>query len=136
MRPCRLIIDDVRNDSQPARMTLVNKVLVHGACSVRLVEGKIGTGIISPAVIAVKLLEWHQLHRIDSQGCQIVQFAKSAGDVTGLREVAEMQFINHEVVRVRYSISWISPRIAVTGDLECGNKPARAFRIFRKTGIC
>ena len=85
--PGGVIIDHIENDSHTRFMASVNKLLIHGFCTISLVHRKEEARIIPPTVVSIKLLHRHQFDGIDSHSLQIRELTHRTIDVAGSGEV-------------------------------------------------
>ena len=68
-----MVIHDINDDSDTPSVTLINEVLVHLACSVSLVKSEIMIWIVTPAEVAVKFLDRHELDGIHAESLDMIQ---------------------------------------------------------------
>ena len=83
-----VVVYHIEEHCDATAVTLVDELLVHLACAVGLVHGKVGAGVVAPAVVAVELLHRHQLDGVDAQRLQVVEAGKCPLQVLGGGEVA------------------------------------------------
>ena len=76
-----MVVYNVHDHRDTARMALVDELLVLLACSIVLVKGEPVVRVISPAEVAVKLLDRHELDSIYTKILDVVELSHRTGDV-------------------------------------------------------
>ena len=76
-----MVIYYVHDHRDTACVALVDELLVLLACSVIQVKGEPVIRVISPAEVAVKLLDRHELDSIHTEVLDVVELSHRTGDV-------------------------------------------------------
>ena len=66
MRTTGMVVNNIKKNSHTRFVAFIDKSLIHMIGTVSLVQSKIETRIVSPAVIAIELLHRHQLNSIET----------------------------------------------------------------------
>ena len=96
--PGKMVIHDINDDSDTPSVTLINEVLVHLACSVSLVKSEIVIWIVTPAEVAVKFLDRHELDGIHAEILYMIQSVHHTLEILCSREISDKKLIYHQIV--------------------------------------
>ena len=128
-----MVVYHVYDDCYAACMALVNEVLIFFTCTIVLVERKPVIRIISPAEVAVELLNRHELNCVHAEILDVVELGHGTLDILRCCEVTEEHLIDHEVILILNLEVLMLPCILRLVDLERGNKLLCSFRECRNT---
>ena len=119
MRSCRMVVNHIDNNCKASCVALVNEFLVLLARTIIFVKGEPMVRIVSPAEIAVKLLDRHELHGCHSKVLDVVELRHCTCDVLRSGEVTEKHLIDHQVILILYLEILMLPRVCRLVDPEC-----------------
>ena len=96
-----VVVHHVQNHGNPAFVAGIHQRLQVVLGAVRLVHGEVKRGVVSPAVIPIKLVDGHELEGLHAQCFQVIKRVLNEFQRAFLRPVAHQQFVDHEVLLVR-----------------------------------
>ena len=68
-----MIQGNIHNDGYSPFVAFIYKLFQHSFCTINLIRCQIKGRIITPTIVTVKFIEWHDLYRIYTQFFQIVK---------------------------------------------------------------
>ena len=122
-----VIINHVNYHGDASLVAFIDECLVLLPCAIGLVESEIMIRVVAPALVTVKLLDWHQFHCIDAESLQVIEFLHCTSNVMSLGKVSEKHFINYRALTVGEG-KWL-PRELISVDLHARNCSRAAIRI-------
>jgi len=94
-RRTQMIIDDVQNDAQSARVAGIHQFFQIVRRTIGMMRREQIHAVIAPAVIAGEFHHRHQFHVRHAKRDEMIQFFNRGKKSSRRRERAEMDFINH-----------------------------------------
>ena len=116
-------------------MAFVDKLLVVGHSAIGLIGGKVEVRIVSPRIVAVKLLDRHQFNSVNAEALDIVETCSSGFDGLLVGEVANQEFVNHQVVAVSTVKVLHLPAVGIGRLKHCNWESAELRRVFLEVRI-
>ena len=100
VKTCSMIEHHIKNNSNTTLVTFIDESLHLFRCSICFVQRKIVVGRITPVLIAIKLLNWHQLYSIYTHILVIEHTISHTLNITCYSMVIHPCLINHQVILV------------------------------------
>lgn len=130
-----MVVDHIKKDSHTRFVAFIDESLIHAVRTVSLVQSEIETRIVSPTVVSVELLHRHQLDGIEAQTFQIPYLLHRPVQVACSSEVAQQQFVDHQVLFIGYPEVFDLPVISILPYLEHRSNADSPRRILFRIGI-
>src|SRR6185312_16180193 len=93
-----MVVDDVKQDGEAARMAGVDEVLQIVGPAVAAVGREEQHAVIAPIALAGKIRHRHQLDRGDAEAHEMVEVALDAGEIAALGERPGVEFVEHDLL--------------------------------------
>ena len=91
----QVVVDDVLDDRETARMAGIDEPLIRRRPPVGLIDGVPEHAVVAPIVRAVEAVDGQHLDEIDAQGDQVVEFVDRAVEGAVGGECADVQLVDH-----------------------------------------
>jgi hypothetical protein len=128
-----VVVDDVEDHGQPARVRGVDEALQRGGAAVGVMRRGDVDAVVAPAALARSLGHRHQLDRVDAESCEARELLDRSVERARRRERAHVQLVDHEL-RARWRAE--SPvRPCVRRGVEHARGFAQPARLVARTRI-
>ncbi len=128
-----VIVDNVEDHSQAAAMAAVDELLQIFGAAVIMVHAEKIDSVVAPVPSSRGLRQRHQLHRIDPQFEQMVQFRRGAPEVASGGEGANMELVDERSLPLGSRPSPVGPAVGFVVDHS--GEAVHPFGLVVATGI-
>ena len=122
-----MVVHHIENHSDTFLVACIDEIFIVFFSTVSFVHGEEIARIVSPTIITVKFLCWHQLDGIHTHFFQIRKFAHGSMNVTVCSEITQQQFVDNQFVGILHFE--FAPIVGVFLNLEYRGNSLGTFRI-------